>query len=601
MRVLDAGAVDATVAVGASRSEAVPWVSGTARGSVPRRASFRAAHAADRARMRTSAGRHHRDAPRRIAARPRRTTTAAAARERAIHVSVCHLHRAAGRRRGDAQRRHAGAFTKLIEIPAARGVARTLMVPARNFLDGANAKELVLDCATVRAPDNDVVSPDVAELQALSGYDVGEVPFVMQAVCYYETTLDVGTLEVALRKTLGKYPMLAGRLDLQTPGYASKGVRLTNDGVPLRVVRDNNQRFENLPQDYADATRRFLDFAPWIDLMLGDAPVFTAKVTHCAGGGSVLGVCMSHAVSDGQGFIEFLVTWAKMANNEAHPLGDPVFDRSLVSQPPADMSVEEMREMLSMEGFDNVSSVPMLANALKAGRGLIPDFLRFPAGNRMMVSIKEDGMRRLRESSEATNDNEALSAHSWLALADLCGLPNGTPFEHVTVVSGRGGRTGLPDMYFGNAAIGVCTGRVAVGDYSTLLDVKNGLRPGFTKAMMRRNKYLMLTEAAFRAGVNGFDFDIMAFMQGQMCWCNNLVEIYKKLYDLDFGTGSPTLALPPELNDIIQIQCSRPDRATGAPAGANGVEMFINLPPAVMSRLRQPDALARLSAQTGIK
>ena len=73
---------------------------------------------------------------------------------------------------------------------------------------------------------------------------------------------------------------------------------------------------------------------------------------------------------------------------------------------------------------------------------------------------------------------------------------------------------------------------------------------------MRRNKYLMLTEAAFRAGVNGFDFDIMAFMQGQMVWCNNLVEIYKKLYDLDFGTGGPTLALPPELNDIVQIQCS---------------------------------------------
>ena len=58
--------------------------------------------------------------------------------------------------------------------------------------------------------------------------------------------------------------------------------------------------------------------------MLGDAPVFTAKVTQCAGGGSVLGVCMSHAVSDGQGFIEFLVTWAKAANNgEAHPWGDP--------------------------------------------------------------------------------------------------------------------------------------------------------------------------------------------------------------------------------------------------------------------------------------
>ena len=520
-----------------------------------------------------------------------------------------HRHRARSRddrdagagRRGDRVIRRAGAFTKLIEIPAARAVAKGVMVPARNFMDGANGGELVLDDIRARIPDVDVVPADVAEMQPLSGYDVGEVPFIMQAVCYYEETLDVGMLETALRKTLRKYPMLAGRLDLRREGWQNKGVKLTNDGVPLRVVRDDDQRFEDLPQDYADATRRFLDFAPWIDLMLGDAPVFTAKVTQCAGGGSVLGVCMSHAVSDGQGFIEFLVTWAKAANDEEHPLGDPVFDRSLVAQPAADATVEEMREMLSKEGFNNINSGAMLANALMAGRRIVPDFLRFPAGNRMMVNISEDNMRRLREASGATNDNEALSAHSWLALADLCGLPNGTPLEHVTVVSGRGGRTGLPDMYFGNAAIGVCTGRVSVGDYSTLAEVRDGLRPGFTKAMMRRNKYLMLTEAAFRAGVNGFDFDIMAFMQGQMVWCNNLVEIYKKLYDLDFGTGGPTLALPPELNDIVQIQCSRPDRATGAPAGANGVEMFINLPPAMMDTLRRPESIERLAGTRGIR
>jgi hypothetical protein len=93
----------------------------------------------------------------------------------------------------------------------------------------------------------------------------------------------------------------------------------------------------------------------------------------------------------------------------------------------------------------------------------------------------------------------------------------------------------------------------------------------------------------------------MAFMQGQMCWCNNLVEIYKKLYDLDFGGGGPSLALPPELNDIVQIQCSRPDRSTGAPAGANGVEMFINLPPATMEKMRRPEAIERLAGARGIR
>ena len=79
--------------------------------------------------------------------------------------------------------RRAGAFTKLIEIPAARAVAKGVMVPARNFMDGANGGELVLDDIRARIPGVDVVPADVAEMQPLSGYDVGEVPFIMQAVC----------------------------------------------------------------------------------------------------------------------------------------------------------------------------------------------------------------------------------------------------------------------------------------------------------------------------------------------------------------------------------------------------------------------------------
>jgi hypothetical protein len=123
--------------------------------------------------------------------------------------------------------------------------------------------------------------------------------------------------------------------------------------------------------------------------------------------------------------------------------------------------------------------------------------------------------------------------------------------------------------------------------------VRDAIKPGLTRALMRRGKFLMLTEATFRVGVSAFDFDINRFMEGNMVWCNNLTDIYLKLYRLDFGTGAPALALPPELNDIVQIQCSRP--AGGAAAGENGVEMFVNLPPKVMQKLRTPQAIARLA------
>ena len=50
------------------------------------------------------------------------------------------------------------------------------------------------------------------------------------------------------------------------------------------------------------------------------------------------------------------------------------------------------------------------------------------------------------------------------------------------------------------------------------------------------------------------------------------------------ATRQPELALPPELNDIVQINTSRPTEP-GMPAGENGVEMFVNMPPSVMERV----------------
>ena len=188
------------------------------------------------------------------------------------------------RHRGPVRVRAAGAFIKLIEIPAARGIAKGLMIPARKFMDGASGEENVLSSIAVRVPNEQPCVPfETAPLLPLSGYDVGEVPFVMQAVCYYERTLDVEALGDALAQTLVAYPLLAGRLDLANPDARRKGVRLTNDGCPLRCVT-SDATFERLPDDYADASRRFLDYEPWIDIMLGGAPAVHGEGDAVRGG-----------------------------------------------------------------------------------------------------------------------------------------------------------------------------------------------------------------------------------------------------------------------------------------------------------------------------
>ena len=116
---------------------------------------------------------------------------------------------------------------------------------------------------------------------------------------------------------------------------------------------------------------------------------------------------------------------------------------------------------------------------MKAGRALAPDFLRFPAGNRSMIKISKENIDKIKAASNASNENEALSAHAysypklWSARQD---------FQHVTVVSARGGSKGLPPMYFGNACIGVKTGALKVGDCDDdIAKARDMIKPGLRK------------------------------------------------------------------------------------------------------------------------
>ena len=80
-------------------------------------------------------------------------------------------------RRGDACVREAGAFTKLIEIPLARGVARAAVAPAKKFfLDGERRGESEIANVTVRAPDADVEAYDARRCRRSAGTTSARFP-----------------------------------------------------------------------------------------------------------------------------------------------------------------------------------------------------------------------------------------------------------------------------------------------------------------------------------------------------------------------------------------------------------------------------------------
>jgi hypothetical protein len=184
--------------------------------------------------------------------------------------------------------------------PAPVGIGPQL-VAARTVRAG-QAGDLVVDCGLL---------------------DISLANLPISVVFFYSTTLDADRLAAGLAVALGRLPMFAGRL-------RTDGDRLLivcdDSGVPL----NSYQVDEDLPGAIARMTlpeSGYVDHVQAAQARSADLPLFTARVSRLADGGTALGCSWHHALGDMQSFLLLLHSWSAACRGLPLPEVELVADR----------------------------------------------------------------------------------------------------------------------------------------------------------------------------------------------------------------------------------------------------------------------------------
>ncbi|CAM5710679.1 hypothetical protein SANTM175S_10459 [Streptomyces antimycoticus] len=106
------------------------------------------------------------------------------------------------------------------------------------------------------------------------------------------------------------FPILSGRMKRDPDGGLS--VLCDDGGVRFVEAHASEPMPDYGPRHTAKkGLERHLSHAMPFWVVDRDTPLFTVKLTHMKGGGSILGLTMNHAVADGSSYMSFLESWVR--------------------------------------------------------------------------------------------------------------------------------------------------------------------------------------------------------------------------------------------------------------------------------------------------
>ncbi|GHA16512.1 acyltransferase [Streptomyces echinoruber] len=419
----------------------------------------------------------------------------------------------------------------------------------------------------------------------LSVYDLLPGTFATQRTFYYRDTLDTDALHASLRATLAHYPLLTGRLERDADGGLS--VVCNDAGALLTVCRSDRPMPPYGPgHPVRGDLRRYVHQVNPFRVVGHDTPLFTAKVTHMRGGGSVLGVSVNHVVADGTACVEFLLHWSRVHRGLDHrpaPYARTPFDGLVAEAPsPARHDDPQYAVVTRRRKFGFLWRVNTGAPRLRTLT------TRFTAQE--VRSLKEVAAAQLAGGGPRISTGDALAAQVWRVLGALRGRPDDSTERLGVVISLRAAlREHLPDGYWGNAASNT-TARLSA----------RALREG----------PLGETAAAVRAAVNRVTAahvrDEMAFLEAQRragrlrrvlsrmsldafedtVSLNNVARL--PVYSVEFGTGRPFWfeypAIPIPWTVLV----------TPTPDDEHGRDVHLSLPRDAAAALESPEWAKRL-------
>jgi shikimate O-hydroxycinnamoyltransferase len=205
---------------------------------------------------------------------------------------------------------------------------------------------------------------------------------------------------------------------------------------------------------------RALDFIDRVNpffLTRANAPLARFRLTQLRGGGSVLGLSLSHGLADGVSYYQFIHIWSLI--HEGLPWTPPVPGHDLlVCNPDRQHELFGSQDRLppACSGFRCLTLPEFLvlgSNFLLQQRNIVTKTIPFT--RRQLNAIK----RSVVGSPGRLSMNDALCAHLWQTLARTGGVIRpGRQYKMLTIASLRGrGALGVPQHFFGNAVTNMLT------------------------------------------------------------------------------------------------------------------------------------------------
>lgn len=408
---------------------------------------------------------------------------------------------------------------------------------------------------------------------------------------FYRETLDGEALRDSLGRTLRNFPLLAGRMKRDPDGGLSV---LCNDaGVRFVETRASVPMPDYGPRRTAKkGLERHLSHAMPFWVVDRDTPLFTVKLTHMKGGGTILGLTMNHAVADGTSYMGFLESWAREHRGLDYP--KPSHDRGVIDALAASAAGDPRTGGAHLTVLERGQKAAFIGRILWGSLGSVTTVTtRFTAAE--LATIKATAMADLAGTERWVSTNDALTAHLWKVLGALRDRPDPSEERLGLIADFRSSVGGaVPDDYWGNAVTNTRPRMTAAELRSRPLgEVAATIRAAHAENTEQRIReevaFLCAERDAGRfkrvmttMALDSFDSTIAI---------NNLSK--QPCYGIDFGHGAPFWY------DFTSIVVPWTVHITPTPADQNGArDVHVALPRAQVRTLQDPSWAGRFHPYT---
>lgn len=405
---------------------------------------------------------------------------------------------------------------------------------------------------------------------------------------YFRETLDGAALRESLAAAMRRYQPLSGRLEQDADGGFS--VVCNDTGAVFEEVDSDLDMAAHEPgRPGRPSLKQLMPKMPLLQMTGENVPMLAVRLTHTAGGGSILAVRIKHALVDARAHTTFLTHWSREHRGLSYP--EPNHDRELLdesgAQAPLAASEHSDRFCVPSQARRGV----LLARIGIVARRLTTLHSRFSAAEAR--ALKAAAMSDLEGTDRWISTSDALTAHLWRTLGELRDRPseaNETLGLLARFTSTAPGIT-LPEHYWGNTITTKEPGMTA-GDLRSrplgevAYTVRESLATISEEQVQAESAYLLAQRAAGRAQRVTPRMVFGAF--SEVVQINNLSKL--PTYEPEFGGGTPFwYELPNKgIGWMVDI--------TSTPEADGSVNVQFTLPRSVAARFQEDSWQRRLHA-----